>query len=402
MKQTETLELEKLSKIIPSRTNDKFFAKLPGTVKIFCVGGVIRDLLLDKQASDKDFLLVGADFNTLLKMGLLPVGKDFPVFLHPISKEEIALARTEKKSGKGYKGFQFNSSKNVTLKEDLQRRDFTINALALDENGKLFDFFSGIKDLKSKVFRHIGPEFTEDPLRLIRLARFLAFYPEFKVHISTLNLCKKIVVTGEILAISKERIWVEFSKGLSGNKPINMINFLEKIDAWKTITGCENLSGNLKKKLQLASANHFSITWKAALIFSNCDEANIHCMIPKEVKNLKRIILQSELLKKKLKKFQKNSEDYSLAILDFIEVSDLFRKPDRKLPILKLMFFEQNCCADLKIENCFELFSGIFNRILDTPVNDVVEKASKQNNSIKEEIRSFRNGIIKTFLKENN
>ena len=169
----------------------------------------------------------------------------------------------------------------------------------------------------------------------------------------------------------------------------------------ETITGCKNLSRNSKKQLQYASANHLSIFWKAALIFSNCDEAKIHCMIPSEVKNLKRILLQSELLKKKLKKFKKNSQDYSLAILTFIEVSDLFRKPDRTEPILKLMFFERNCCSDLKIDNCFELFSNIFNRILSTPVNEVVQDATKQNKSIKEEIRSFRNGIIRTTLKEN-
>ena len=401
MKQTETIEQKKLSEIIPSRTDDSFFCKLPETIKIFCVGGVIRDLLLDRQASDKDFLLVGADLKTLLKMGLLPIGKDFPVFLHPISKEEIALARTEKKKGKGYKGFQFNSSKDVTLKEDLQRRDFTINAMALDENGTLFDFFSGMKDLKSKVFRHIGPEFTEDPLRLIRLARFLSCYQEFTVHDSTMDLCKKIVITGEIVAISKERIWMELSKGLSGNKPINMINFLEKTNAWKTITGSEKLSGHSKKQLQYASVNDFSVFWKAALIFSNSNDLKIHCIIPNEVLNLKKILLQSEALKQKLKTLEKNSRDYSLSILAFIESSDLFRKPDRKKPILELMFFEENSCLDLKIKNGFEIFSNIFDSVLNTPVNRVVKKATEQNKLIKEEVRSFRNKIIRKILREN-
>jgi len=202
-----------LKKIVPNRSYDKFFRTLPSSIKIFCVGGVIRDILLGRQASDRDFLLVGADSKVLLDMGLHPIGKDFPVFLHPISKEEIALARTEKKKGLGYKEFEFDSSKHVTLEEDLKRRDFTINALALDENGELFDYFSGLNDLEFKIFRHIGPEFTEDPLRLIRLARFLASYPEFTVHPTTFKLCKEIVTTSEILALSKERIWMELSKG---------------------------------------------------------------------------------------------------------------------------------------------------------------------------------------------
>ena len=399
MKHTEKIELKKLSEIIPNRITDNFFSKLPKSIKIFCVGGVIRDLLLDKQAFDKDFLLVGADYKTLLEMGLLPIGKDFPVFLHPISKAEIALARTERKKGRGYKGFQFNSSKDVTLKDDLQRRDFTVNALALDENGKLYDFFSGLNDLKSKIFRHIGPEFIEDPLRLIRLARFLAYYPEFTVHQTTMNLCKKIVSTGEILEISKERIWMELSKGLSGSKPINMIGFLEKTGAWKTITGCEKLSENLKKQLEYASLNGFSIFWKAAIIFRNCNDSNIHCMIPNDVIKYKKILIQSDVLKNKLKKLKKNSQLYSAAIINFMETSDLFRNPERKNPILKLMFFEKECLAGLKIENFFELFSNIFDLVLNMSMGEVAKKATEQKKSVKEEIRLFRSETIKNFLK---
>ena len=398
MKSQTNLKISNLVDVIPNRADDKFFCKLPSSTKIFCVGGAVRDALLDKKIFDRDFLLVGTDSKVLLNMGLFPIGKDFPVFLHPISKEEIALARTEKKKGLGYKGFQFDSSQSVTLEEDLKRRDFTINALALDENGKLFDFFSGIDDLKSRVFRHIGPEFTEDPLRLIRLARFLSRYPEFTVDNDTMILCKKIVVSGEIEALSKERIWVEISKGLCGNEPLRMLKFLEETDAWSNITGKRSIPDDIKNKLDSSYKLEISVFWKAALIFLNCDIANIHCAVPKEVIIYKKIIHKSDLLAKSISRLETNKDEFALAILDLIESSDLFRKPDRKKSILKIMFFQPNRCKNKEIAKYSKVFSEIFDSIINTSVSEVAKLADKENLSIKQKIRDFRSKIVLEIL----
>ena len=181
-----------LKELIPNRKKDSFFQKLPLSVKIYCVGGAVRDFFLKKSSSDKDYLLVGADIKLLKKFNLKAVGKDFPVFLHPETKEEIALARTEKKKGFGYKGFTFFTSKDLTVEDDLLRRDLTINSMAVDEKGILIDPFDGISDIKNKIFKNTSSAFKEDPLRLIRLARFCSYFPEFTIKQETFQICKEI------------------------------------------------------------------------------------------------------------------------------------------------------------------------------------------------------------------
>ena len=362
------------------------------------MGGAVRDAILNKKSSDQDFLLIGADAELLLKVGFIPVGKDFPVFLHPVSKNEVALARTEKKTGIGYKGFKFDSSKTVSLKDDLKRRDLTVNALALDENGELFDFFSGLSDLKHKIFRHIGPEFSEDPLRLIRLARFLSTHSEFTVHPDTFELCKKIVSNDEIKTLSKERIWQEFSKGLMGEKPIKMINFLEITHAWEIITKAKNLTEINKNRLIYSTKAKLSQFWKAALIFLDCDISKIHCLIPKEVISYKNILVNANILKSTLIKNEKSEKNLPLLILDFMESSDFFRKPDRISSLLKIMFYQDEDDMDSVIENYFKIFSTIFSTVVQTSVADVAKRASRENKSIKNEIRIYRIKIIHEVL----
>ena len=148
-------------------------------MKIYCVGGAVRDELLGRPVSDRDWVVVGATPEEMLERGFLPVGKDFPVFLHPQTKEEYALARTERKTGRGYHGFAFHASPEVTLEEDLARRDLTINAMARDETGRLIDPYGGLEDLRRKVLRHVSPAFAEDPVRILRVARFSARLPDF-------------------------------------------------------------------------------------------------------------------------------------------------------------------------------------------------------------------------------
>ena len=195
-------------------------------MKIYLVGGAVRDKILGIPVKDRDYLVVGSTPEEMVKLGYKPIGKDFPVFLHPKTKEEYALARTERKVGKGYHGFKFYTSPNVTLQEDLRRRDITINAIAEDEEGNIYDPFNGKDDIKNKIIRHVSDAFIEDPLRVLRVARFTALDVRFKVQIETLVLMKNMVSSGELKTLSVERVVLEISKGLEGKNPDIMLHYL--------------------------------------------------------------------------------------------------------------------------------------------------------------------------------
>jgi len=190
-------------------------------MKIYEVGGAVRDALLEKEAKDKDWVVVGSSPEEMASKGFKPIGKDFPVFLHPETKEEYALARTERKTGQGYHGFNFYFGKEVTLEEDLSRRDFTINAIAKDASGNLIDPFNGVDDIKNKIFRHVSDAFSEDPLRAIRLARFRTYehLQDFTITDETKELLRQIVDSGEIGKLSENRIWTETERALGSNNP---------------------------------------------------------------------------------------------------------------------------------------------------------------------------------------
>ena len=190
-------------------------------MKIYEVGGAIRDSLLGKIPKDKDWVVVGSSPEEMVNNGFKPIGKDFPVFLHPETNEEYALARTERKTGHGYHGFNFYFGKEVTLEEDLSRRDLTINAIAKDAKGDLIDPFNGQEDIKNKVFKHVSPAFSEDPLRAIRLARFHTYehLNDFAIDEETSNLLRKIVASGEIASLSANRIWAETQRSLGSSNP---------------------------------------------------------------------------------------------------------------------------------------------------------------------------------------
>ncbi|MFP1892411.1 multifunctional CCA addition/repair protein [Lonsdalea quercina] len=190
-------------------------------MKIYLVGGAVRDGLLHQPVTERDWVVVGATPETLLTLGYQQVGKDFPVFLHPTSREEYALARTERKSGQGYTGFICNASPDVTLEEDLLRRDLTINAIAQDEDGSLIDPYGGQRDIESKQLRHVSDAFGEDPLRVLRVARFAARYAHlgFKIAPETLALMRQMVDSGELDSLTPERVWKETEKALGSNSP---------------------------------------------------------------------------------------------------------------------------------------------------------------------------------------
>ncbi|MEP7294832.1 MAG: multifunctional CCA addition/repair protein [Burkholderiales bacterium] len=200
-------------------------------MKRYLVGGAVRDALLGRPGSDRDWVVVGARPQELLDAGYLPVGRDFPVFLHPQTKEEHALARTERKTGPGYRGFEMHADPGVTLEEDLLRRDLTINAIAQDEGGALIDPHGGQRDLAAKVLRHVSPAFAEDPVRILRLARFAARFDDFGVAPETLALMRTMVDAGEVDALVSERVWQELARGLMESHPARMFEVLRACGA---------------------------------------------------------------------------------------------------------------------------------------------------------------------------
>lgn len=200
-------------------------------LQCYIVGGAVRDSLLGATVTDKDWVVVGATPQALIQRGFLPVGVDFPVFLHPHTKEEFALARTERKQGRGYRGFVFYTGTEVRLEEDLARRDLTINAMAVGRDGHLVDPFSGQRDLEQGWLRHVGAAFVEDPVRLLRLARFRARFVDFEVAEQTCAYAQALVESGEVDALVPERIWQEVSRGLSEDAPARMFEFLAQVGA---------------------------------------------------------------------------------------------------------------------------------------------------------------------------
>ncbi len=201
-------------------------------MKVFLVGGAVRDALLGLSGFDRDWLVVGSTPEEMVSLGYQTVGKDFPVFLHPDTREEYALARTERKTARGYKGFSVYAAPDVTLEEDLARRDLTINAIAQDPlTGQIFDPYGGRQDLSHKVLRHVTAAFREDPVRILRIARFAARFPDFSLAPETLALMRAMVDEGEVDALVSERVWQEMARGLMGKQPSRMLQVLRACGA---------------------------------------------------------------------------------------------------------------------------------------------------------------------------
>ncbi|NLO78781.1 MAG: multifunctional CCA addition/repair protein [Xanthomonadaceae bacterium] len=202
-------------------------------MRVYLVGGAVRDKLLGLPVTERDWVVVGASPEEMLRRGFKAVGKDFPVFLHPRTKEEYALARTERKTGPGYRGFAFHAAPDVTLEQDLARRDLTINAIAETTDGELVDPFGGKRDLEQRLLRHVSPAFAEDPVRILRLARFAARYHRlgFKVAPETMALCQRMVAAGEVDALVPERVWQELAKALMEPSPEVFITVLRECGA---------------------------------------------------------------------------------------------------------------------------------------------------------------------------
>lgn len=200
-------------------------------MQVYLVGGAVRDELLGRPSDDHDYVVVGSTPEAMLAAGYRPVGKDFPVFLHPETHAEYALARTERKTGRGYHGFAFHAAPDVTLEDDLARRDLTINAMARDSDGKIIDPFGGRQDISTRVLRHVGPAFAEDPVRILRLARFAARFADFTIAPETRELMQAMVAQGEVDHLVAERVWQELAKGLMEARPSRMFQVLRECGA---------------------------------------------------------------------------------------------------------------------------------------------------------------------------
>ncbi|MBT8547535.1 polynucleotide adenylyltransferase [Polynucleobacter paneuropaeus] len=317
-------------------------------MKTYAVGGAIRDTLMGIPAHDIDYVVVGATAEEMVAEGFRPVGKDFPVFLHPATQAEYALARTERKTGTGYKGFVFHADPSVTLEQDLERRDLTINAMAqeLSENGEwvgpIIDPFNGQEDLAKKILRHVSDAFAEDPLRLLRVARFAARFPEFIVADETLLAIKAIVRSGELAALSSERIWQELARGLTATKPMRMFQVLLDAGAAKLLLPSglnaqlidEQQRETLRKYLRITPP---VLEERCAVVLMNLPATEIRAWseavkMPNEVRDFSEIF--SEL--KRLLKNRDEKKSSASEILAWFNRADVWRKPERAMMVLTL------------------------------------------------------------------
>jgi tRNA nucleotidyltransferase (CCA-adding enzyme) len=302
-------------------------------MKTYLVGGCVRDELLGLPVQDRDHVVVGATPAEMVSLGFKPVGADFPVFLHPGTHEEYALARTERKTAPGYRGFVFHADASVTLEDDLARRDLTINAMARGEDGVLVDPHGGEKDLRAGVLRHVSEAFAEDPVRILRVARFAARFG-FAVAPGTMALMKKMVAAGEADALVAERVWQELARGLMEQHPSRMIALLRECGALARVlpeldrvVSAGDGSGKLAARIDLAAGRGFALPVRFALLVIDLDASGIASLAqrinaPTDCRDLARIASgeRNEL---------RSAELDAQALLAILERIDAFRRPER-------------------------------------------------------------------------
>ncbi|EIK98719.1 multifunctional tRNA nucleotidyl transferase/2'3'-cyclic phosphodiesterase/2'nucleotidase/phosphatase [Pseudomonas sp. M47T1] len=294
-------------------------------MQIFKVGGAVRDRLLGRAVTDIDWVVVGASTEQMHALGYRPVGADFPVFLHPKSGEEYALARTERKSGRGYGGFVFHASPDVTLEEDLIRRDLTINAMAEDDHGQIVDPYHGQEDLEARLLRHVSPAFAEDPLRVLRVARFAARYAElgFSVAPQTLELMRELSESGELEALTPERSWKEISRALMENRPEVFIQVLHDCGALNVLMPELASLHNVDALAQAARHEQpLSVRW-ACLVGGLGKAINERFKVPRDCQELAMLVGQYS-----------EDADRSLTLeaanlLELLQSFDVYRRPQR-------------------------------------------------------------------------
>lgn len=370
-------------------------------MKVYEVGGAVRDALLGLAVKDRDYVVVGSTVDEMLAEGFRPVGKDFPVFLHPQTHEEYALARTERKVASGYKGFAVFVSIDVTLEEDLSRRDLTINAIAKDEKGHLIDPYHGVDDLNAKTLRHVSDAFTEDPVRILRAARFAARFNEFSIAPETNVLMQKMVQAGEVDALVSERVWQELAKGLMSQKPSRMFEVLRNCGALKRIfpeldaLWCVlqppqyhpeiNMGIHVMMAIDYAATHNYSLPIRFAILVHNLgkgttsaellpchdghEERSVNVIknvtkrlrVPNDCKELAQLVARFH------GKLHQAPQMKPLHLLKFLLQLDAIRQPARLKDFLKA------CEADLRgrigMENCATPAANIMLQVLEAVIN---------------------------------
>lgn len=298
-------------------------------MEIYLVGGAIRDQLLGLPVKERDWVVVGAIPQELLRLGFRKVGRDFPVFLHPKTHEEYALARTERKTGKGYTDFICYSAPDVTLEDDLKRRDLTINAIAEAPDGKIIDPYGGCKDLKKHILRHVSPAFAEDPVRILRVARFAARFGNFKVHRETNRLMQDMLAKGEVDALVPERVWQELSRTLEERSPERFFMVLKKAGALQKLFPeiAAHFTAIKKALIHVVKLSEDAVVRFAAMTFNFDQEDDIkrfckRYRLPSAYKELSLLVAK---FRSKLKELIKDAE----GCVTLLEQTDAYRRPER-------------------------------------------------------------------------
>ena len=317
-------------------------------MKFYSVGGAVRDELLGLAVKDRDYVVVGATPEEMVSLGFKPVGKDFPVFLHPATHEEYALARTERKSGRGYKGFKVYASPEVTLEDDLERRDLTINAMAKAEDGSLIDPFHGRTDLEAGVLRHVSEAFAEDPVRILRVARFAARFA-FKVHEKTMDLMRRMVASGEADYLVPERVWQEFSRGLAEPHPELMFEVLQRCGL------LHKLMPEIKSTPKMLSG---SIPVRFALLAWPLEEAEVSALCerllaPNEVRELALITCRNRSALRAARTAT------PAALLELLKRADALRRPERFAELLEVARLAEPGIDTARIERALRAAAAV-------------------------------------------
>ena len=372
-------------------------------MKTYLVGGAIRDKLLGLPVKDKDWVVVGATPDEMLAKKFKQVGKDFPVFIHPKTGEEYALARTERKSGHGYTGFEFDTNPSVTLEEDLARRDLTINAIAQDEDGTIIDPFNGQDDIKNKKLRHVSDAFSEDPLRVLRIARFHAKFDGFMVVPETVDKIKEIVESGELDHLTPERKWLEIYKTAEKTPQhlFSFFNFLDEHDArdalFPEIRGMHSslpdghiiaIPNDDATKVETISCSLYYHLVTPEKIESFCQRLKV----PNEYKSL--TLLFSNCLDEYIKYTPDNAENYD-ALISLIKKIDI-RKKDRLNSFMKCAY------ATGETEKHKAFFEELIKNINNFKLNDEDQKKSglEIKKIIENAHREIAQNAIRNFLNE--
>ncbi|QCI19188.1 tRNA CCA-pyrophosphorylase [Buchnera aphidicola] len=413
-------------------------------MKIYLVGGAIRNSFLNLPVTDKDWVIVGSTPEVLIKKKFKQVGKDFPVFLHPITREEYCLARTERKSGHGYKDFNIDYSQHVTLKEDLMRRDLTINAIAQDEYGKYIDPFNGFKDLKNRVLKHISSSFQEDPLRVLRVARFAASLSHLGFYIdkNTMKFMQKIVLSKEILFLTKDRIWKETEKAMKTHNPHVYFKILQNCLAFPILFPELNkiintnflkfysysflpfsLEENLYTSLAYIAKKNNSVQLRLAYMFLTTSyyfpldlieikhhmnkSLYIHLVknfcirlnLPIKIKKLILIIIKNNIF---LLNIEKKS---SSSIINFLNTIDAWRKPKQINQITLLIktyirfIYKNNNIKFIKIKKNY--LQKIYSIVCSPPI-ELILKQGYKGKEIKMSINKWRINTLDNWKKNKN